>query len=77
MIGSFADSGCTVKALLVVEGSSATVGDPCGGWEAVWGASQELAVDLGWLHGFMQALCKLGSYRVQYLPAMSMCTAPK
>jgi len=35
MIGSFADSGCTVKALLVVEGSSATVGDPCGGWEAV------------------------------------------
>ena len=74
MTDSFADIGCPVEALLVVEGSSATVSDSRGGWEAAWGASQELAVDLGWICGLMQALCKLGYSTAQHLPAMSVVT---
>lgn len=53
MTDSFADIGCPVEALFVLEESSATVGDPCGGWEVFWGASQEFVVDLGWICGLM------------------------
>lgn len=59
---SFADIGCLVEALLVVEGSSATGHNLLGRWEAVWGTWHQLAVDLSRNSGLMQSWCKLRSF---------------